>query len=79
VAQLKLGWYLLISSPNLSIHFCKEVAQLKPCRSTLAHSIRQWSIHFCKEVAQLKRINILFGVIDLLDYPFLQRSGSIET
>ena len=37
------------------------------------------SIHFCEEVAQLKRLNISSFPYQYLLYPFLRRSGPIET
>ncbi len=79
VAQLKQMHGQLGSRRVLwTIHFCKEVAQLK--RYFLVDSLHPaTSIHFCKEVAQLKldcdfQLTMVVGI-----YPFLQRSGSIET
>ena len=61
-----------------AIHFCEEVAQLKHSAMWLARKTSLRSIHFCEEVAQLKQQmhpEVHIGEA----YPFLRRSGPIET
>ena len=81
VAQLKrLMFPIKFKFITPAIHFCEEVAQLKPTdipRKPLAFLP---PIHFCEEVAQLKRqYRLVIKVYTFTTYPFLRRSGPIET
>ena len=62
----------------LSIHFCEEVAQLKLCLAMMGYPSAS-TIHFCEEVAQLKLVVYVVVVSPKISYPFLRRSGPIET
>ena len=66
-------------SPFTAIHFCKEVAQLKLGVGAEQMLCGVGAIHFCKEVAQLKLNPTMIRSARMNLYPFLQRSGSIET
>ena len=69
-----------LAKPSRSIYVWEDVAQLKRITQLPLQKTQTFSIHVWKDVAQLKLILlILLGVLKPFPYPFLLRSGPIET